>query len=309
MVISRLTKVPLRELWKHEAHSFTHWMSENLDFLSETLGFQLTLVEREAAVGAFSADIRAEDPQGNYVIIENQLEKTDHDHLGKLITYMSNLEAKTAIWITSDPRPEHETAVHWLNETLPADTSFYLIKIEAYKIDNSDPAPLLTVVAGPSLESKQVGEQKKQLAERHVLRLEFWKQLIEHAKIKTPNFANRTPSTDNWISGSAGKSGFTYAYVIRMDDAQVELYLDRGEGGVNKQLFDKLYARREQIESVFGKPLDWQKLEEKRACRIRYIIEGSGLQEESKWADLQDKMIEAMLKLQNAFQPELSKIS
>jgi RecB family endonuclease NucS len=130
MAISRLTKVPLRELWRHEAHSFTHWMAENLDFLSKTLGFQLTLVEREASVGTFSADIQAEDSQGNYIIIENQLEKTDHDHLSKLITYMSNLEAKTAVWITSDPRPEFETAVHWLNETFPADTSFYLIKCQ-----------------------------------------------------------------------------------------------------------------------------------------------------------------------------------
>jgi len=127
--------------------------AENLDFLSETIGFQLSLDQREISAGAFSADIRAEDPQGNFVIIENQLEKTNHDHLGKLITYMSNLEAKTAIWITSEPRPEHETAVHWLNETLPADTSFYLIKIEAYKIGDSDPAPLFTIVAGPSAET------------------------------------------------------------------------------------------------------------------------------------------------------------
>ncbi len=133
MTISRLTKVPLRELWKHEAHNFTGWLAENLDFLSDTLGFKLTLDQKEIAAGTFSADIRAEDSQGNYVIIENQLEKTDHDHLGKLITYMSNLEAKTAIWMTSEPRPEHETAVHWLNETLPADTAFYLIKVEAFR--------------------------------------------------------------------------------------------------------------------------------------------------------------------------------
>ena len=105
MKIARLEKVPLRKLWAHEAQSFTVWLSENLDFLSETLGFDVVLVQKEAAAGPFSADMLAEDPQGNYVIIENQLEKTDHDHLGKLITYMSNLEAKTAIWITSEPRP------------------------------------------------------------------------------------------------------------------------------------------------------------------------------------------------------------
>jgi hypothetical protein len=292
----------------HEAHSFTHWMAENLDFLSETLGYQLTLVEREAAAGAFSADIRAEDPQGNYVIIENQLEKTDHDHLGKLITYMSNLEAKTAVWITSEPRPEHEAAVHWLNETLPADTSFYLIKIEAYKIDDSDPAPLLTIVAGPSPESKQVGIQKKELAERHVLRLEFWGRLLEQAKTKTPSFANRSPTKDNWIYASAGKAGLLYSYVIRMDDAQVEFYIDRGDAETNKKIFESLFTRKEQIEATFGKPLDWQKLEEKRGCRIRYVIAGAGLLNKDKWPDLQKQMIEAMVMLQKAIQPELSNI-
>lgn len=142
MTISRLQKVPLRELWRHEAHGFTHWLAENLDFLGEALGFEITLVEREATAGPFSADILAEDTDGNYVIIENQLEQTDHDHLGKLITYLSNLEAKKAIWITSAPRPEHEKAIHWLNETLPADTAFYLLKLEAYRIDDSSPAPL-----------------------------------------------------------------------------------------------------------------------------------------------------------------------
>jgi hypothetical protein len=199
MPIARLEKLELRELWKHEAHGFTKWLTENLDFVSEAIRVDLSLVEREASVGPFSADILAEDNQGHPVIIENQLEQTDHDHLGKLITYMSNLEAKIAIWITSSPRPEHEKAVHWLNETLPADTAFYLLKIEAYKIGTSDPAPLLTIVAGPSLESKQVGGQKKELAERHLMRMEFWTQLLERAKGKINLFDRISPGTNNWI--------------------------------------------------------------------------------------------------------------
>lgn len=307
MAISRLSKVALRELWKHEAHSFTHWMSENLDFLSETLGFQLTLVERESTAGAFSADIRAEDPQGNYVIIENQLEKTDHDHLGKLITYMSNLEAKTAVWITSEPRPEHEAAVHWLNETLPADTSFYLIKIEAYKIDDSDPAPLLTVVAGPSPETKQIGSQKKELAERHVVRLEFWRQLIEKLKTALPVYKNISPTKDNWIGTTLGRSGFQFNFVIRMDDARVELYIDTGDVDKNKQIFDNIFGKREQFEKEFGNQLEWQRLDERRACRIYYPI-SSGLLQENQWPDVQSKMIDSMARLQKTFQPEIKKI-
>ena len=185
MQIGRLEQVPLRELWANEALDFTTWLAENLDFLGETVAMDLSLVEREASAGAFSADILAEDSGGNPVIIENQLERTDHDHLGKLITYLSNLDAKTAVWITSDPRPEHETAVHWLNEVLPADTAIYLVKIEAYRIGDSRPAPSLSIVAGPSLEAKEIGEQKKELAERHILRLEFWEQLLQKASERT----------------------------------------------------------------------------------------------------------------------------
>lgn len=170
----RLEKVPLRGIWPNEARDFTTWLAENLDFLGEALGLSLSLVEQEAAAGIFSADVLAEDADGNPIIIENQLERTDHDHLGKLITYLSNLDAKTAIWITSDPRPEHEAAIHWLNQTLPADVALYLVKLDAYRIGDSSSAPLLTVVAGPSPEAKQIGGQKKELAQRHVLRLEFW---------------------------------------------------------------------------------------------------------------------------------------
>ena len=307
MAISRLTKAPLRELWKHEAHGFTYWLAENLDFLSETLGFQLTLDQREIAAGTFSADIRAEDPQGNYVIIENQLEKTDHDHLGKLITYMSNLEAKTAIWITSEPRPEHEAAVHWLNETLPADTSFYLIKIEAFRIGNSDPAPLFTIVAGPSPETKQIGEQKKEMAERHVQRIEFWGQLLERLKNELPVYKNISPNKDNWIGTTLGKSGLAYNFVIKMDESRVELYIDTGDGDRNKRIFDACYNTKEQIEKEFGGKLEWQRLDDRRASRIYFPISG-GLLQKDQWSSIQSIMIDTMKRLQKVLQPEIKNL-
>ncbi len=307
MSISRLKRVHLRELWEHEAHNFTTWLAENLDFLSETIGFQLSLDQREISAGAFSADIRAEDPQGNFVIIENQLEKTNHDHLGKLITYMSNLEAKTAIWITSEPRPEHETAVHWLNETLPADTSFYLIKIEAYKIGDSDPAPLFTIVAGPSAATKQIGEQKKELAERHIQRIEFWTTLLETLKTELPVYKNISPGKDNWIGTTLGKSGLAYNFVIKMDDSRVELYIDRGDGDENKSIFDTLYKRKEIIEREFGGILEWQRLDDRRASRIYYPI-SSGLLQKDNWTSTHAVMIDVMKRLQKTLQPELKNL-
>jgi hypothetical protein len=305
MPISRLEKLALRDLWKHEGHGFTPWLAENLDFVSEAIGVELTLVKREAGAGPFSVDILAEDPQGHQVVIENQLEQTDHDHLGKLITYMSNLDAKTAIWITSNPRPEHEKAVHWLNETLPADASFYLIQIEAYRIGNSDPAPQLTIIAGPSSISKQVGSQIKEIAERHTLYKEFWKQLLELAKTKTRLFERISPGNDNWISASAGKSGFMYVFVARKDDAQVELYIDRGDISENKHIFDRLFQKKETIEQVFGNPLDWQRLENRRCCRIRYVFHDHGFSDKDHWTTLQTKLIDAMIKLYQAFHSEI----
>ena len=308
MDIGKLEKVALREIWPNEALDFTIWLAENLDFLGETLDMDLSLVEREAAAGPFSADILAEDASGSSVVIENQLERTDHDHLGKLITYLSNLDAKIAVWISSDPRPEHETAIHWLNESLPADTAFYLVRLEAYRIAESPAAPHLTVVAGPSPEAKQVGDKKKDMAQRHVLRLRFWRDLLEKAKQRTSLHANRSPSKQNWISAGVGRSGLSISYVIRMNDSQVELYIDGGDAEENKSIFDKFLGRKEQVEDAFGEPLDWQRLNERRASRIRFVITGGGLRDEERWPEIQDAMIDAMVRLQKALKPEIARL-
>lgn len=308
MSISRLESVPLRELWANEAKDFTTWLAENLDFLGEKLGLEFSIVEREASVGPFSADILAEDSNGNPVIIENQLEKTDHDHLGKLITYLSNLDAKLAIWITSEPRPEHEKAIHWLNEALPADTAFYLLKIEAYRIGDSSPAPLLNIVAGPSPEARQIGVQKKELAQRHLIRLEFWGQLLEKAKERTKLHARISPGKENWLGAGSGKAALMFNYVIRMGDAQVELYIDKGEAEINKRIFDQLFASKEKIEATFGDPLDWQRLDDRRACRIRYRLTGGGLTDRDRWPEIHEAMIDAMVRIEKALKPHIKQL-
>jgi len=308
MHISRLEPVPLRELWPNEAHDFTRWLAENLDFLGETLDVALSLVEQEASAGAFSADILAEDSNGNPVIIENQLECTDHGHLGQLITYLSNLDAKLAVWITSEPRPEHEKAVHWLNEALPADTAFYWIKIEAYRIGDSSPAPLLSVIAGPSPEAKQIGDQKKELAQRHLLRLEFWSQLLERAKEVTSLHARKSSTKEHWVSAGTGQSGLSLNYVILMGDARVELYIDKGEADANKDIFDRLFADKDRIEEAFGAPLEWQRLDDRRACRIcRRITEG-GLSNRDRWPKVQDAMIDGMIRLDKSLKPHIKQL-
>ena len=135
--IGHLETVEPRKLFPNEAGDFTTWLEEHIEVLGDRLGLKLSNAEREQAVGSFSADLRAEDGDGRLVVIENQLERTDHDHLGKVLTYLVNLEAKIAIWVSPAPRPEHMRVVQWLNEITPADVAFYLVKLEAVRIGAS----------------------------------------------------------------------------------------------------------------------------------------------------------------------------
>jgi hypothetical protein len=184
-MIGKLETVELREIWKHEAYDFSSWLFENCDILNEQIGLSITPIEKEKSVGPFSADILAEDANGRPVIIENQLECTDHDHLGKILTYLSNTDAKIAIWISTDPRPEHVSAINYLNEVVPQDTKFYLLRLQAFKIGTSAPAPLLTIEAGPSEERTAGGEVKKEFAQRDEKRYEFFQQLLANCNQRT----------------------------------------------------------------------------------------------------------------------------
>lgn len=305
MQISKLKKVPLREIWEKEAKDFTDWLEKNIDSLNEQLDLKLTVTAREKKVGDFFLDIEAEDEDGNLVVIENQLKETDHEHLGKILTYLSGLGAKMAIWICANVRPEHKRVIDWLNEIAPPDISFYLVQVNAIRIDNSPAAPLFTLITGPSKLGKKVGHEKRKLAETHYLRKEFWKQLLEKANKKTDLHKNVTPRYDHWISAGAGKAGISYNYLIFKNSGGVDIYFDKGKGSdkINKQRFDELYKHKKEIEKIFGKKLIWQRLDGKRASRIRFDIKGIGLKDKEKWSELQDKMIDAMIRLEKAFSP------
>ena len=307
-MIGKIQRVQLREVWKHEARDFTTWLQNNIDVLNDVLDMSLQSAEREQSAGDFNVDLVAEDEDSNTIIIENQLEKSNHEHLGKLITYLTALGAKAAIWIVSNPRPEHVGAITWLNES--SSGSFYLVKVEAVQIEGSVPAPLFTLIVGPSAESREVGETKKELAERYIIRHHFWTRLLENAKEKTKLFANISPGQHNHIGTSAGKSGLYFHYVIKKHEVLVELYIDRGKGSdnENKAVFDKLFASKEAIEAASGGPLDWQRLEGKQACRIKKQINLGGYRDEDKWPEVQDAMIDAMIRLEKALRPHIEKL-
>lgn len=304
--VAKIERVPLREVWRHEALDLTRWLEENVDVLNDVLGLTLVSVERERNAGAFSVDLVAEDSGGRTVVIENQLEKSDHDHLGKLITYTAMIDAQVAIWIVAEPRPEHVRAVSWLNES-PSD--FFLVKIEGIRIADSPPAPLLTLIVGPSEETRVVGEAKRELAERHFIRRDFWTALLERARTKTRLHSGVSPGHDTWIATGAGKSGLIFSYVMTQHNSGVELYIDRGRGldDENTRIFETLFASREQIERDFGEPLDWQPLERKRACRIKKSFAG-GYRDEERWPEIHDAMVDGMIRLERTLRPHLDRL-
>lgn len=309
MNIGKLDIVPVREAFRHEAHNFTLWLESNIETLSERIGIELTVLEREKSVGSFNVDLFCEDSDGNYVIIENQLERTDHDHLGKLLTYLVNLEARTAIWVTPEVRPEHERVIDWLNEATSSDYAFYLVRVEAVRIGNSPYAPLFTILAAPDAQTREIGETKKELAERHYKRKEFWTGLLERSQGKTHLFSGKSPSDDHWLGSGSGRSGIEFDYLILKDRSAIDLAIKIPDKEKNKAIFDLLYADKANIEAEFGEPLDWRRLDDKLSSRIVKVYHDHGsLSEPETWPSLQDMLIEKMIAFDKVFRPRIARL-
>lgn len=307
MDVSRLEVKPVRDAFRHEAYNLTQWLEENIDALGERIGLSLTVENREYQVGSFRVDLLCKDDSGRTVIVENQLETSDHDHLGKVLTYFVNLEAKVAIWIVPAVRPEHQRVVDWLNQV--TELAFYLVKLEAVRIGNSPYAPLFSVLAAPDEQSHQIGEVKKGLAEREINRKAFWTQLLELSRGRTNLFANVTPNYDYSISTGSGTTGIRFSYVILKNGAGIDLMIDRGKQFWNKAYFDKLFQNKDQIEMAFGKTLDWQRLSNKRASRIMWRFSDNGsLNTPDQWPELQSTLIEAMIRFHAALTPYIKQL-
>lgn len=307
MSIERIKRVPLREVWSHEAHDFTAWLRENLEVVSEAIDRQLVFEASESAAGEFRVDIVAQDIDGDKVVIENQLEASDHDHLGKVVTYLSAYAAKTAVWIVAEARPEHTTAIAWLNQSTDAD--FFLLKAEAIRIADSPSALLLTRIVGPSEEARRVGQTRRDLADRDHERKEFWAALLERASNQSHPHRNCSARPDSWLGASTGVCGFSLQYGVMQSKWRVLLYIDLGaEAPIGtKAAFDALKNVAGEIEQRFGASLDWNRYDKGRACIVSSQHETGGYRSDrTEWPRIQDAMISAMLRLEAAIRPHLA---
>jgi len=307
--ISMLDYVNIKEIWENEAKDFTTWMADNIDYINDKLGFTLNVLETEKQIGSFNVDIYCEDEQGNSVIVENQLERTDHSHLGQILTYAVGVDAKNVIWISPNPRIEHVEVIEWLNEVTPVDMRWYLIKLEAVRIDDSPVAPLFSIVAGPTQEGKATGKVKKDIAERHLKRIQFWEGLLPVLNERTSLYRNVSPSRDNWLAAGSGVSGVYYFIVIRMNSAAIRLAIGKDKSReLNKRIFDYLYEKKDEIEQAFGNEINWRRMDSHISSRIEYDIDGCGLNDESTWRRGYEIIVDRLVKWDEAFRPYYSEI-
>ena len=290
----------LRKVWPHEASNFTPWVAENVDLLADAVGLDITVDETESSVGDFNVDIYAsETGTDRKIIIENQLEDTDHDHLGKLITYASGKGADVVIWIVKHAREEHKAAIEWLNNHTDDKIGFFLCEIKLFQIGDSQMAPSFTVVERPNDWTKEIKKTTGTNSTQQI-RLEYWQAFNDHAFHNSgfsKAFNKKKPSTDHWYNLSLGSSA-CYISILRIqkrNELDVEFYIND-----DKELFKSLYAHKDEIEATMGYKLDWRELPEKKASRI--IVEKAvELDNRDKWPEQFDWAMDVCLKMKKAF--------
>lgn len=233
--VGRLKVVSARDVFKSEAGEFTPWVAKNLDYLAEALDFdELELEQMEVVVGRYRCDIKA--TSGSKVVaIENQLEPSDHTHLGQLLTYLVGMDADIGVWICAEPRDEHVKTVEFLNTF--DQKQIYLVRVRFVQIGTSDRAPMFEVVAGPDESNAQVAQSKASDNANAETRRQFWKELSESIEDQSNPFYGLQPSPYHYMGRPLGKGGFSVNCVLqKARAASVELYVDNGlDGTVNKE--------------------------------------------------------------------------
>ena len=300
-----LTRVNLRDVWPKEATDFTPWLASNLPALGEALGMDLELQQKEAPVGEFSLDLLARDlGRGRTVVIENQLEPTDHDHLGKLLTYAAGHNATVVVWIGQAIREEHRQALDWLNQHTDQDLEFFGVVVEVLRIDESKPAYVFRLVASPNEWRK--GVVSAAVTPREEAYRLFFQRLIDELREQHKFTGARVAQPQSWYTFPTGHSEASYGLSFaRGGKIRTELYIGGGEASQNKELFDRLASDKEDIEKQFGVPLEWERLDDKLACRIATYRPGK-IDDVKSHDDLLKWSIEQLLRFKRIFGPRLS---
>lgn len=303
--LGRLLQVPLREVWAHEALDFTPWLLANADALGEALDMELEIVAAEHPVGGFSLDLIATDRRSNEsVIIENQIETTDHLHLGQLLTYAGGTDPVNVVWIAAQFREEHRAALDWLNQRTDADTRFFGVEVSAVRIGDSVPAPLFTVVAKPNDWGKTIRTRAKSqegtASSKNARYLEFWSRFLATLAQERLDWSRaRKASAQNWFTMPTGQSHVHFTVSFGRRGLVSSIDFEHPVAEVNTAKFDAMLAQREGIERAYGGPLAFEPLEARKACRIADSRPGE-VDQEDAWPEYLVWFVEAQRRLRGA---------
>lgn len=305
MKLGKLKEVDIRSVWAHEQYDFSKWLAseENIKELSDTLNLSLTDIETEKFVGSYRCDIICKDElTGKNVLIENQLEQTNHDHLGKIITYASGLDASVIVWIVANARSEHASAIEWLNKNTTDDVAFFLIEVHAYTIGDSSPAPMFKIIEQPNDFAKTTKSlaSKGNLSESQMCRLEFWNMFNDVLEEKGKPFNKHKASTDHWYTVAVGSSQCSISIDLVNKEHKIRVGLWIND---NKDMFDSMYSYKAEIEAAAGQSLDWFRLDNKKASIISLDIKGLNFKKKDNYPELMDTVIDKVVILRNAIKP------
>jgi hypothetical protein len=300
--LGKLEKVDLRDVWKHEATDFSAWLAlpENLDALAEQLGIEIEPIGTEVSVGRFKIDILAKEPNtGEHIIIENQLEPTNHDHLGKVITYAAGLDARYLIWIVRDVLPEHLKAIEWLNDHLDDAICCFLIRIEVWQIGESMPAPRFEII---STKNAWVASLKKttstEVSPLKIRQQQFWSEFCDYIRRKDPNMKLHKPAPQHWLNFSMGSSmaGLATTMNTQKNRFSTEIYIAN-----NKTLYSYLRDNEEEIQSELGGTVDWFEANVAAGMNLYYLVDD--VFNESRKEEYFEWLYSNLVKFRNLFTP------
>jgi hypothetical protein len=311
--LGKLERISLRKAWAHEAGEFTPWLAQadNLNLLAESLGLnELELVGTEHPVGDFKVDILCSD-NGGKVIIENQLEKTNHTHLGQILTYAAGVGARKVIWVAESFRTEHVAALEFLNQHTTDELDFFAVEIELWRIGDSPMAPSFNVVVKPNDWAK-TGQQNAKAAATMTptkqRQLKFWTDWTAWLQAKGSALRTQKPLPQHWTNIALGRAGVHLAATVNSREKRVgmEVYIDHDN---SKAMFKQLLAQKDAIEAELKVALDWQELPDGHACRIIQLKQDSPLEDEAKWHVYFAWLEEAALRMTDVFRPRVKALT
>ncbi len=309
--LGTLRQYDIRDVWKDEARDFTPWLLNNVEELSAAIGLDLELHQAEHPVGRFSLDlIGVIAGTQDRVIIENQLDSSDHKHFGQLLTYAGGTDAKYVIWIAREFRDEYLSAIKWLNDGTTDDINFFAIEVSAVKIGDSLPAPLFKVVSQPNEWSKEAKASASALVSggRGQKQLEFWDALLEALNAKNSTWTKaKKGRAQSWLSIASGVSNISYTFSVTKKQKKVEVVFWSEDRDLNEYRFETLKKRKDEIEAAFGNPLEWHFPDDNKQPIIRFTAPAD-FDDEAKWPSVISWLIENHTKMRGAFASQIDSL-